>query len=121
MNKKHISSFEQLDVWQATQDLAVNIYKITRKFPPEELYGIVNQIRRSSSSISANIAEGFGRRTVKDKLQFYTIAYGSLLETKNFLYLSHKLDYIDKDILNNLINRSIMCQKLLNAFMAAHK
>lgn len=63
-----------------------------------------------------NIAEGFGRATTKDKLHFYTIAYGSLLETKNFLYLSEKLGYIEKSKLDTLIEQTVGCQKLINAF-----
>jgi four helix bundle protein len=91
MGNIKIESFEQLNVWQKSQDLAVDIYKLTKDFPSDELFAITNQLRRAASSISANIAEGFGRQTNKDKLHFYVIAYGSLLEVKNFLYLSNKL------------------------------
>lgn len=109
-----ITCFEDLEVWQESQLFAVEIYHITRSFPPDELYSMTNQIRRAASSISANIAEGFGRSTNKDKLHFYTIAYGSLLEVKNFLYLAQKLNYIDTDIMENLIKHSVTCQKLIN-------
>lgn len=98
--------FEEMPVWQDSQDFAVDIYKATEKFPKEELYSLVNQIRRSSSSISANIAEGFGRSTKKDRLRFYHIALGSLLETKNFIYLAGRLGYIDKAGLEALIDKS---------------
>ena len=84
-----IASFEQLTVWQESQALAVSVYKITKLFPKDEMFALTNQLRRAASSISANIAEGFGRETSKDKSHFYTIAYGSLLEVKNFIYLSH--------------------------------
>lgn len=112
-----INSFEQLTVWEEAQSLAVDIYKVTKNFPKEEIFGITNQVRRSSSSISANIAEGFGRRSPKDKLQFYTIAYGSLLETKNFIYLSMKLGYLGQDEAEKIIDHCVSAQKLLNAFM----
>lgn len=112
-----IESFEELEVWQMAQTWAVSVYKITRKFPSDEKFGITSQIRRSVSSISANIAEGFGRKTQKDKLHFYTIAYGSTLETKNFLYLANKLDYMDDQTLHKLIDQGVSVQKLLNAFM----
>lgn len=114
---KKIKSFEQLEVWVTAQNWAVQIYEITRTFPREETFGISSQIRRSVSSISANIAEGFGRQTTKDKLHFYVIAYGSTLETKNFLYLTHRLDYINQDKLDQLIITGTSVQKLLNAFM----
>lgn len=114
----HITSFEDLTVWQESQSFAVNVYKVTKSFPKEELFGITSQIRRAVSSISANIAEGFGRTSTKDKLHFYTIAYGSLLETKNFLYLAEKLGYLHLSDLDGLIIHSISCQKLFNALKA---
>lgn len=112
-----IESFEELRVWQEAQNLAVSVYRGTKNFPKEEMFGITSQIRRAVSSISANIAEGFGRSTAKDKLHFYVIAYGSLLETKNFIHLSKKLTYIDQPKANELIEQCVISQKLLNAFM----
>lgn len=116
-----ITSFEDLRVWQESQLFAVSIYKLTKNFPQEELFAMTSQLRRASSSISANIAEGFGRSTAKDKLHFYTMAYGSLLEVKNFLYLAEKLGYLQKPELETLIVHSISCQKLINAFKAGLK
>ena len=110
-----ISNFEDMKVWQVSQDFAVDVYQATKSFPSSEKFGITNQIQRAVSSISANIAEGFGRFSVKEKLHFYTIAYGSLLETKNFLYLACRLEYICQDDLEILIKRSVDCQKLINA------
>lgn len=109
-----VSRFEDLEVWQESQLFAVEIYHITKSFPAEEMYGMTSQLRRAAASISANIAEGFGRATVNDKLHFYTISYGSLLEVKNFLYLAQKLEYIDEEILNNLIEHGLVCQRLIN-------
>ena len=111
-----IQSFENLTVWQESQNLAVDIYQATKTFPKDELFGITSQLRRAVSSVSANIAESFGRSSPRDKLHFYTIAYGSLLETKNFLYLSERRGYIPKDSLEKLIHQSVCCQKLINAF-----
>ncbi|MEI6228462.1 MAG: four helix bundle protein [Candidatus Saccharibacteria bacterium] len=113
--KKKVESFEDLIVWQESQTFAVDVYNITKLFPADEIFAITNQLRRAASSISANIAEGFGRSSVKDKTLFYVIAYGSLLEVKNFLYLAHKLGYIEKDKLDILIDSSVRCQKLINA------
>lgn len=110
-----VSSFEDLTVWQKSQDLAVEIYRATKTFPKDEVFAITSQLRRSASSISANIAEGFGRESKKDKLHFYTIAYGSILETKNFLYLAKRLGYIEENKLEELLVLSLDCQKLLNA------
>jgi four helix bundle protein len=112
-----INSFEDLVVWQETQNLAVMIYELTQTFPASENYGLISQMKRAVASISANIAEGFGRRTPKDKLQFFTIAYGSLLETKNFVYLGRRLGYVSKDEEKKLLEQVVSCQKLLNAYM----
>lgn len=117
MDEKKTLSFEDLEVWQVSQAWAVEVYKVTRNFPDDERFGITSQIRRAVSSVSANIAEGFGRRTSKDKLHFYTIAYGSALETKNFIYLASKLEYIDDDTAPNLLAYAMSTQKLLNAYM----
>lgn len=116
-----ITSFEQLTVWQESQNLAVLIYSVTKSFPREELFALTSQIRRAASSISANIAEGFGRQSVSDKRHFMTIAYGSLLETKNFLYLAERLGYIDKAAQENCLEQVVSCQKLLNAFRKSLK
>ena len=116
MADSKITCFEDLTVWRESQMFAISVYKITKHFPGDEVFAMTSQLRRAASSISANIAEGFGRSTKNDKLHFYTMAYGSLLEVKNFLYLAEKLDYINKTDLDLLINQSISCQKLINAF-----
>ena len=115
VNSIKIESFEQLNVWQESQNLAVSVYSATKKFPKDELFAITNQLKRASSSISANIAEGFGRKTIKDKVHFYTMAYGSLLEVKNFLYLSNKLNYLSDKDLDSLLQQCTVCQKLIIA------
>lgn len=110
-----IQSFEQLIAWRKAQDIAVHVYKLTQLFPSEEQFALTNQIRRAATSISANVAEGFGRRSKKDKQHFYTMAYGSLLEVKNFTYLAKRLGYIKKISLQTTITQITDCQKLINA------
>lgn len=112
-----IQSFEDLTVWQESQNLAVLVYKVAKELPKEEIFGLTSQLKRAVSSVSANIAEGFGRKTLKDKQQFYTIAYGSLLETKNFIYLGNKLGYFQADHTKEALSKIVSCQRLLNAFM----
>ncbi|MGA3150553.1 MAG: four helix bundle protein [Candidatus Saccharimonadales bacterium] len=112
-----IKSFEQLIVWQKAQELAVSMYEITKRFPANEKFALTNQVRRAANSVSANIAEGFGRRSPKDKVQFYTIAYGSLLEVKNYLYLAEKLGYINNVDRGNANNTVLDVQKLINALI----
>jgi len=112
-----IAGFEQMEVWQDAINLAVSIYKITSSFPKSEIYSTTNQMRRASSSISANIAEGYGRYNHKEKLQFYKIANGSLLETKSFCYLSNRLDYISKDEMDSLLVDIVSLQKQISSLI----
>ncbi len=112
-------NFEDLEVWQKAIDLAVEIYSITKTYPKEELYALSNQMRRAASSISANIAEGYGRYNIKEKTQFYKIANGSLLEVKSFCYLSHKLGYITVEELDTILLGIVPLQKQLNALIRA--
>lgn len=114
MNNK-ITRFEDMQVWQDAQNFAVSIYTITKTFPSDERFAIIDQMRRAASSISANIAEGFGRKSRKDMLHFYSIAYGSLLETKNFVYLSGRLEYLDTIQENVFVEAIENLQKQLNA------
>lgn len=113
---KPLQSLEDLTVWQESQNLALMVYRITKDFPKEEMFAMTSQIRRSVASVSANIAEGFGRQTKNDKHHFAVMAYGSLLETKNFLYLANKLGYISNEELELIVGQVVSCQKLLNAY-----
>jgi four helix bundle protein len=92
-----LKSFQELEVWQKAHHLALETYRITDKFPDRERFGIVSQVRRSATSVPANIAEGFGRRTTKELLQFLVTANGSLEETRYFLILSRDLGYLGKE------------------------
>jgi four helix bundle protein len=91
---KPSKTFEDLEVWQKSRKLTVHIYKLTKKFPSEERYGLIAQMRRAAISISSNIAEGFARHQAKDKEHFYVMAAASLSELLNQLILSSDLDYI---------------------------
>lgn len=91
---KYTYSFEKLQVWVESKELAKQIYKITKKFPKDERFGLISQLRRASISIASNIAEGISRRTGKDKARFMTIAYSSAVEVVNQLIISHELQFI---------------------------
>lgn len=121
VGKKTYFGFEDLDAWQESHLLAVEVYRVTRSFPQDEIFGITSQIRRAASSVSANIAEGFGRATVPDRLHFLSVARGSLLETKNFIYLAEKLDYLDHNKADELIQKTITCEKLIYGFRKSLK
>lgn len=109
--------FEQLNVWQNAMNLTVEIYKLTKLFPDDEKFALTDQVRRASSSVPANIAEGFGRHGIKDKLQFYNVAFGSLLETKSHLYLASKLGYLDEEKSHEVLEQLVHIQKELSAFI----
>lgn len=90
-------SFEKLNVWQKSKDLAITVYKFTETFPNEERFGLISQIRRSSISVVSNIAEGTGRNSNKDKARFTEIAFASLMELLNQLIIAYELSFISKD------------------------
>src|ERR1700688_3131907 len=89
-----VKSFEDLTVWREAHRLTLEIYKLTTRFPGAEKYGIVSQLRRSSSAVPANIAEGFGRATTRELLRCLQIARGELEETRYFVLLSRDLGYM---------------------------
>lgn len=90
-------------------------YRVTEKFPRSEQFGIVSQLRRSASSVSANIAEGFGRRTTKELLRCLQISRGELEETRYFLILSRDLGYIPADVFESMNGRCDSVGQLINA------
>lgn len=119
--KEKISSFKDLYCWKDAHSLVLEIYKITTKFPPSEIFALTNQMRRASVSISSNIAEGFGRQGYKEKLQFYYISRGSLIELENQLLIAKDIKYIsqkDYDFINEKINK---LHQLINGFIKSTK
>ncbi|MEY2671445.1 MAG: hypothetical protein RLZZ577_1761 [Bacteroidota bacterium] len=89
-------SFEKLIAWQKARELASEIYKITKLFPKDELFGLTSQMRRCAVSIASNLAEGSGRNSMKDKARFTEIAFGSALELLNQLILSFDFEYFEE-------------------------
>jgi four helix bundle protein len=114
-----IKRFEDAEIWQDSINLSKKVYLVVQKFPANEQFGLTSQIKRAVNSVSANFAEGFGRFSTKNKHHFYTISYGSLLEVKNFLYLSVELGFCRRDDIINLIKDTETIQKQLNALMKA--
>lgn len=120
MNKP-IKSHRDLIVWQKAMDLTVLIYEITKKFPSDEKFGLISQIRRCSSSIAANIAEGQGRRSSKEFQHFLTNARGSLLELDTHLELSFRVEYINKEQHQKLRTKTDEVGRILNGLLNAIK
>ncbi|MEK7200794.1 MAG: four helix bundle protein [Patescibacteria group bacterium] len=116
-----IRSFTDLNVWKEGHKLVIMIYKATRQFPKDELFGLTNQIRRAVVSITSNIAEGFSRNTFKDKTQFYSIALGSLTEVQNQLLVSRDVGYMDNVMFKEIGNQTVVVSKLCNGLLKSNR
>lgn len=97
--------FSSLEIYQLAEDLVVDVYKLSKAFPKEELFGITSQLRRAAISIPLNIAEGYGRYHFKDKALFIYNSRGSLLEVKSIILICFKLGLISKGDRENLITK----------------
>lgn len=95
-------AFENLDVWQCSRRLSLFIYKMTARFPDEERFGLISQMRRAAISICSNLAEGTSRYNSKDKARYTETAYGSLMELLCQAILSHDLEYIQDEKMNEM-------------------
>jgi len=116
-NKIKIHSFTDLIAWQKAHNLVLKIYKIVSSFPKEEVYGLSSQLKRAVISISSNIAEGFSRKTNKNKLQFYYVALGSLTEGQNLILIARDLGFIKSDTFQELALDSVEISKLINSLI----
>ena len=113
--------YHNIFVWKKSHELTLEIYKITKKYPKDELFGIISQMRRASSSVPANIVEGSARRSSKEFAQFLVQARGSLSETQYFLELSKDLEYISKEEFDFLTSLSTEVAKMLNSLLTKVK
>lgn len=98
----NVKNFYDLNAWKKAHQSVLEIYKVTKKFPKEELYGITSQLRRAVSSIAANIAEGFSRYHYNDKIRFYHNARSSVSETQNFIFLARDLSFLTEKKIKHL-------------------
>ena len=103
---------KELDVWKKSTLLAKRIYKLTREFPKEEIYGITSQLRRASVSVSTNIAEGSARKGNKEFIQFLHISLGSLAELETLIIISRKIDYLSEKQKIETLDLITDCSKL---------
>ncbi len=109
-------SFKEVLAWQKAHSFVIQVYRMTKSFPAYERYGLCSQFERAAVSIAANIAEGYKRDGVNDKLRFLNIAQGSLEECRYYIILSKDLDYIS-EVSCNMLNQSIEeASRLLTAY-----
>jgi four helix bundle protein len=112
-----INSYQDLDVWKQSRHLVKVIYQVSKAFPKEEQFGLINQLRRAAISVPSNIAEGTGRNHKKDSIQFFFIARGSLYEIETQLIIACDLDFLSKEKLSKILIQLTRCKKLLNGFI----
>jgi len=106
-------NFRDLIVWQRAHQFVLSTYEFTRSFPKEEIFSLTSQFRRAAISITANIAEGYKKKSKADKLRFYNISEGSIAECQYYCILAQDLNYGDS---NDLINLSFEIEKLLVSY-----
>jgi len=109
--------FHKLKVWERAHQLTLKIYMVTQAFPKEEIYGLTNQMRRSSASIPTNISEGCGRNSTAETIHFFTMAIGSASELEYQLILVHDLHYIQENEYRELSTELVEVRKMLYTFM----
>ena len=109
-----VTNYRDLIVWQKAMDLVETAYQATKTFPREEIYGLTQQLRRAVVSIPSNIAEGQGRRSTREFLNFLSIAHGSLREVETQTLIAQRLRYIDADMAGDLCGRCAEVGRLIN-------
>ena len=115
--KRKIESYRDLEIWKKGVRFSIEIYQVTDNFPAKEQFGIINQLRRAASSFPANIAEGYGRESTKNYIQFLRTSRGSLNEVETFLYIAFGLKFIDKKILDDLLHKSNELGKMITSLI----
>jgi four helix bundle protein len=116
-----IQSFTGLLAWQEAHKLVILIYRVTSAFPKEESFGLTNQLRRAVISITSNIAEGFSRKSFKEKIQFYAMSLSSLTEVQNQTLAARDIGYMEKMDFDHIAQQSVTVSKLLNGLIKKSK
>lgn len=111
------ADFTKLRIWNLASDLTLEVYSLTSRFPVKEKYSLTGQLRRSSNSVAANIAESTGRYFKKDKIRTLYVARGEAQETKSHLIIAGKLKYCNPDQTNDLVNKYNELAKQINSFI----
>jgi len=114
---KPVKSYQDLEVWQLAVALVTRIYQFVRRFPSSERFGLVAQIQRAATSVPANIAEGWGRGTTKEFVQFLRFARGSLYELEIHLVVANRLGFCDQKALNELLSETEKIGRMIVALI----
>lgn len=121
MENNKARSFTDLVVWQKAHDAVLDTYKLTKKFPQTENYALTSQMRRAVVSITSNVAEGFSRQSLKEKIQFYYMALGSTTELQNQFIIAKDLNYVSEEEFNSMLDELITINKLINGLIKSLK
>lgn len=121
VDRKKAVKFTDLDAWQHGHKVVIVIYRATKSWPQQEMFGLTYQIRRAVVSVTSNIAEGFSRATKTDKKHFYTMAHGSLTEVQNQLIIARDIGYIDSATFKEIGDETVVVHKLLTGLIKSLK
>ena len=116
-----VQSYRQLIVWQRAMELVQSIYKLTKDFPKEEIYGLTSQIRQAAVSIPSNIAEGQGRDSTKEFLHHPSISYGSLMEVETQILIAESLNYLKQEETKLILTKTAETGRLINGLTRSLK
>ena len=112
-----MTPFRNLLIWQKSMQLVTKIYKITRQFPKEELFGLTSQIRRSAISVPSNIAEGSGRDGINDYLKFLNIAISSLFELQTQIEIAKNVEYLPENEFEILYENTRELERMMVSYI----
>ena len=112
-----MKSYRDLIVWQKSVDMVTHVYRLLKRFPEDEKYGLTSQIKRSAVSVSSNIAEGYGRNYTKEYIRFLNISRGSLYEMQTQLQIAINLEFLKSNDLIDVNDLSLQIEKMLNSLI----
>lgn len=121
MDTTKIKSFTDLNAWKEGHNLVLEIYRVTKTFPPDEKFGLASQMRRCAVSITSNIAEGFSRKSKKEKAQFLYMSLGSVTELQNQLLIAKDLSYVNTTDFKSIADQTVVVSKLINGLIKSSK
>ena len=116
-----MQSYKDLKAWQKGMKLVVEVYRITQNFPRHEIYGLTSQLRRAAVSVPSNIAEGKGRYSDREFIQFLRHARGSLLEIETQVLIAQELEYIQQEQTSRVLDLTAETGKIVNGLISAFK
>ena len=114
-----IETFFDLYAWQEGHKLVLMVYELVKKFPRNEQYALSDQLRRCVVSVTSNVAEGFSRRTARDKIQFYSISLGSITELQNQIVIARDVGFCTREECGKVMDQSIVVHKLVRGLLKA--